>query len=377
MKYRMSRTWSSRALAAGCVAALVGVAGCASLQQALGISQSLEDEDLEKIEAELVGESAVCPGGETGLVVRAYVAGEEEAYVSEGIGDGRLGWESLDVEATGVELYESGTVTMTADHYEALETETRIEVASNYHDDEPVYVEVPTRFDCEFVADFSGPQGRDGAHGRSGSSGSNGNNEDSSGPDAAPGGRGGDGQDGGNGGHGEHGGDGHDVVAEVTLLEEADEPLLEVYAESRTSDATSVQLVDPEGGEITISARGGRGGHGGAGGSGGRGGSGGSGNPPGDGGHGGHGGDGGDGADGGDGGSVTVYIDPDAEPYVDAVAADTSGGSGGNRGAAGHGGSGGSADAGANSGNGGNAGRPGSRSGTDGADGPPPEFIVE
>lgn len=376
MKCMTPWNWDLKSWIVAIAAVTMAGSGCASLKSALGMKMSLEDQEVEKMEVELVSDDGLCPGEQSPMIVSVHLEDDEEVHKTQGAGDGRVGWDNFFIEPEGVEVYEDGVVSMTSDAYEVLDLEAVVYLQSLHHEDEPVKLEVPSRFDCEFDANFSGESGRDGAMGQSGSNGSHGTDQQSSGTNAGPGGRGGDGQDGRDGGHGEAGRDGHEVVAEVALVEDTERPLLEVYIESRSSDATGLFIVDPEGGSIDILARGGRGGHGGNGGSGGSGGSGGTGSPPGDGGNGGHGGDGGNGADGGNGGSITVFVDEDAEPYLDAVSADTSGGAGGQTGSGGTAGSGGNAHSGANSGQRGHSGQPGNRNGRDGSDGPRPEFVV-
>ncbi len=127
-----------------------------------------------------------------------------------------------------------------------------------------------------------------------------------------PGGRGGDG---GNGGDGSNGGNGAPGAAvHIWLrLESASGPLLQAKVSGGGHDL--YYLIDPNGGTLKVTADGGAGGAGGSGGRGGRGGSGGSGNPSGLSGLDGRPGFDGRAGDPGAAGTITVSVDPTAQPY--------------------------------------------------------------
>jgi hypothetical protein len=223
-----------------------------------------------------------------------------------------------------------------------------------------------------------GQSGFFGSNGRSGCDGNSGTN----GSDGADGCNGSDGLDGKNGEHG--------PVLDV-FVDAFDDSILNqklLYVEINREQKLTKFLVNPEGGDFSISSTGGSGGSGGDGGSGGNGGAGGNGKlivetytdstgthttthqeRGGDGGYGGHGGNGGYGGTGGDGGIIYLDYTKEAEPYMNVIKTFVSGGScgfGGFGGSAGMGGSGGSP--GGNSGRSGNRGNNGNR-GYDGYDG--------
>lgn len=349
--------------------------GCASLQAAFGTRVSLEDTDLHRLEAALGAES-LCPGGQAPLIVTAFFD-DGEYHRTRGAGEGRLGWDNFNLQIHGaVDLTDEGMVVMSNDAYAVLGADSAILISSRYHDDEPIRVDVPSRFNCAYTVDFSGDSGRNGTNGQSGSNGNHGTGNQSSGSYAQPGGHGGDGAHGGNGTDGESGRNGDEVEVRVALVDGAAPALLDVRVASVTTGESRHYIVDPrQGGAVSIIARGGNGGKGGNGGYGGTGGSGGTGSPPGNGGNGGDGGDGGNGADGGDGGRVTFFVSASAEPYVGVLSADTSGGHGGAPGSGGPGASGGNAHSGANAGRSGTRGRDGTRAGRPGRNGPPAEIV--
>lgn len=214
------------------------------------------------------------------------------------------------------------------------------------------------------------------------------------------------GSSGGTGQHGQHGQDGDpgrygengsnlDVFVDAYYDSILSQPLVKVYIGNPDSKKASHYLINPNGGNIYISAQGGDGGSGGDGGNGGNGGKGAIGETyqveikdiviskdtagreirkevirhetrqrrGGDGGSGGDGGWGGPGGPGGNGGYIIVSYTQAAQPYLSLLSINTHGGRGGN------GGDGGSAGSGGEGGTGNPNGRSG-RNGRYGADGP-------
>ena len=156
-------------------------------------------------------------------------------------------------------------------------------------------LDVPLRYNYNFLSSFSGSSGTngfngtDGMDGMSGSMGSIDPNNPSPGGDGSNGTNGSDGQDGG------AGGDAPSIQVRVTLRSGSPSSLLQVrvFAAGRKD---RFYLVDPQGGSLTVKSTGGSGGTGGKGGRGGRGGLGGVGMPSGR-----NGSDGSNGRDGSDG----------------------------------------------------------------------------
>jgi hypothetical protein len=216
----------------------------------------------------------------------------------------------------------------------------------------------------------------DGSNGYSGNIGENGGN----------------GSEGGHGGNGSDGYRGHDLTVNFdefydTIIN-TDLCIAEVIDE--VEHTTKSYLINPKGGSIIITSRGGSGGNGGHGGNGGKGGNGGAGvvftktitktitvtdstgshkknveeivkiqKSGGSGGNGGNGGDGGDAGYGGDGGDIYIYYTDSSAKYLDCINAKSIGGSGGLAGFGGSSGLGGSGGSGNPSGSNGRSGSSG------------------
>ncbi len=358
--------WCCRVMVVAVAAVLLS--GCASVQRALGIGASLEDREVDRLRAQVV-EDRLCPSGQTPLMVTAHLA-DGDTETTRGAAEGRLTWDNFGIEFDGpLSIDDEGVLTLSGDPHEVFGQDLQVRVFSRHHDLEPAVVNLSSRFDCEYMVNYSGEHGRPGAQGSHGHNGSNGVNRGSN-----PGENGGHGDHGGRGGDGEAGRDGPEVEVFVDLFKGA-EGFLEVRVENlHTGESRTVVLDAVNGGRLEVLARGGDGGWGGSGGRGGNGGRGGDGTPPGQGGDGGDGGDGGSGGDGGDGGRITFYFSPQAEGFAGALAGDTSGGAPGEARDGGYGGNGGSGGGGA--GRDGRNGQRGSSHGRPGRDGPEPEYLV-
>jgi hypothetical protein len=358
-------------------ALLAFVPGCASIQEALGLRVGLKDKPVRALEPSLAGAQRLCPGESAPLVVNAVLEGGQK-LPSEGAGNGRVAWDSYRFQGSGARVNSEGVLTLTPEARELSTGTPALRIQSVDHPTVSAELAIPVRYDCRFVADFSGDSGRSGETGAFGQAGQDGKSEQSSGSSARAGGRGQDGGDGGNGGNGEAGRDADDVEVAVTLVQgEGGRPMLQVLARSLTRNVTRTFLVDTQGGALLVRANGGAGGNGGSGGHGGRGGGGGTGAPHGASGSGGNGGDGGDGADGGDGGRISVRIAPEAKPYQHLLAFESLGGAGGSGGNRGFGGSAGSVYSGARQGHTGQHGQREGRSGRPGRGGPTAEVRQE
>jgi hypothetical protein len=184
---------------------------------------------------------------------------------------------------------------------------------------------------------------------------------------------GGSGSDGKEGYKGEDGypGDIVDVYVKLESDSLLNTSLLKVYTKNRIGNREGRFLVHPEKGFISILAEGGNGANGGNGGRGvdgkdrsdkNR-----------QGGDGSNGGRGGDGGNGGNGGTVTLYVDPSAEAFIEKIRIYNAGGQGGYGGYGGRGGDGGGGNPPGNSGSTGDNGL----NGTEGMNGPQPQIIIQ
>lgn len=293
-------------------ACLLGLSGCASMQVRLGMKVDLTKIPVKSMDVKLQNGPGIVPGGKSALVV-TVTEPDGKVLLSEGKGGGKVMWKDLSVAADVVSVTAKGIVTLPKDPRISDGKLGHVTITAPSHPDLRAELDIPARYDHDFVSDFSGASGSNGMDGMSGTDGMNGSPGSMDPNNPSAGGDGGNGTDGGNGSDGGAGGDAPPVQVRVTVKTET-RPLLQVSVAA--NGKTRFYLVDPAGGSLTVKADGGAGGSGGKGGRGGRGGSGGMGSPSGNSGR-----DGMDGHDGmsgspGRGGLITVTYDPAAKPYL-------------------------------------------------------------
>jgi hypothetical protein len=314
------------------VTGLVALSGCSELAVRLGLRTRLENVPVSSVSAALVSGrdhttvNALGPGQSAALVIVA-IDPKGEKFVTAGAGGGKVLFDSYLIDASVVTLNKGGRVSLPADPSLSEGKEGRVRIALVGHPGVTTELDIPVRYDIAYQANFSGADGMNGIDGFAGLDGSAGMDAPPPMVDPAtglpgtqgPGGRGSDGSRGEDGSNGQDGSPGLDVhiwmrLAGVAGDASAAKPLLQVKVSGGARQ--SLFLIDPRGGSLRVSADGGQGGRGGAGGRGGRGGSGGNGFPAGLSGL-----DGLPGADGragssGAGGTITVSVDPAAQPYL-------------------------------------------------------------
>ncbi|HET6991804.1 MAG TPA: collagen-like protein, partial [Bacteroidia bacterium] len=306
--------------------------------------------------------------------------------LTKGLSQGKVKWGNYIVNVVGG-TFNDGDVTINDDPRKIKDYKIIVTAKLLFDSSKTQTMEFVLDFKANYTADFSGRQGDDAAWASKGQSGATGSNNSKG--DGGPGQKGQRGEDGRKGGNGQNG-DAVDVYVSA-FPDASGKTMLRVYVKSRSSSREGFYIVNPDGGSITILARGGRGGQGGHGGDGGGGGYGGNGHSRGGdsgdtfygtggtGGDGGDGGNGGDGGDGGNGGSITIFVDPSASAYVSVIKFDTSGGERGIAGSAGTGqgpGGGGDADTHGQTGHNGHDGKAGIQ-GQQGQSGPKPLVITQ
>jgi hypothetical protein len=291
-----------------------GLTACTALELATGARTRLDTLPVTALSAALAEGPSLAPGQSAHLILTARTR-DGQVLVTEGAGRGKVLWDSYTLEAQGVAIGPDGVVALPSDPRASDGRIALVRARVVGHPEVTTELTIPTRHDVNFVADMSaspGANGHPGADGRQGTNGVDGTVAPSR-PDPGPGSNGGNGGNGRDGGNGQAGRAGPALTVWMTLRA-LPRPLLMV----RVADARILQdfLVDPAGGTLAVSADGGRRGRGGPGGKGGAGGSGGAGNPPGA--AGARGLDGRRGLDGLEGaaGTITVYVDPKAEPYL-------------------------------------------------------------
>jgi len=305
--------------------ALFICAGCSNLAVFLGLRTRLDKLPVTSISATLVNKggvqpvTALAPGQAAQLIVVANTS-DGKHFVTAGAGHGKVLFDSFVFSPTLVQIDAKGKVSLPADPRISEGKIATLHLGTVGHPDVVTDLSIAVRYDVPFVANFSGaagPAGFDGMNGSDGLAGSDGTpgppdpTTGAPGP-AGPGGRGGDGgngEDGGNGGDGAPGA----AVHVWMRLESASGPLLQAKVSGKGRDL--YYLIDPSGGTLKVTADGGAAGAGGSGGRAGRGGPGGSGNPSGFNGLDGHAGFDGRPGQPGAAGTITVSLDPTAEPY--------------------------------------------------------------
>jgi hypothetical protein len=317
------------------VTGLVALSGCTELAVRLGLRTRLDNVPVSSVSAALVSEhdhtpvNALGPGQSAALVIVA-IDPKGEKFVTSGAGGGKVLLDSYVIGASIVTVNGHGRVSLPVDPSLSEGKEGRLRITLVGHPDVTTELDIPVRYDIAYQANFSGADGMNGIDGFAGLDGSAGMDAPPPMVDPAtglpgtqgPGGRGSDGSRGEDGSNGQDGSPGLDVHIWMRLAGAAGDasaakPLLQVKVSGGARQ--SLFLIDPQGGSLRVSADGGRGGRGGAGGRGGRGGSGGDGFPAGPSGL-----DGLTGADGrpgspGAGGTITVSVDPAAQPYLSTI----------------------------------------------------------
>jgi len=257
-----STRFSIRAARVG-VAAMLVLSGCTRLQVRLGSKVHLEAIPVKSMEARLAKGQGIVPGQKLSLVA-VITEADGKVLQTEGAGQGKVLWSEVKVTASVVTANKKGVVSLPRDPRISDGKMPHVTITVPSHPDIRAELDIPVRYDYNFVSNFSGSSGTSGTPG----------SLDPNNP--SPGGNGSNGSDGSNGQDGGRGGDAPPVQIRVALRS-GSHPLLQVDVTAPGGE--EVFLVDPHGGSLTVAADGGSGGSGGRGGRGGRGGSGGIGSP--------------------------------------------------------------------------------------------------
>jgi len=288
--------------------------GCTSLKVKMGWKVRLDQTPVASIQASLPKGPGIAPGEKSPLVVVLTGPGGK-VLVTEGQGRGKVLWKDLKVTPSVVTANRKGIVSLPQDPRVSDGKLAHVTITVPSHPDLHAELDIPLRYNYNYVSNFSGSSGSSGLKGSDGINGTSGTTGSFDPGHPVAGGDGSNGTDGSNGQDGGAGGDALSLQIRVTVRS-GSHPLLEVAVSAVNEE---LYLVDPQGGSLTVKADGGPGGSGGKGGKGGRGGSGGTGIPSGLDGR--NGSDGRNGWDGprGRGGRITVTYDPQAKPYLTAI----------------------------------------------------------
>jgi hypothetical protein len=322
----------SRSLAFSLVAQMVAhlglisllvLCGCGSVKVRLGLRVSLAKTAVVSMEATLPKNPGVAPGEKSPLVV-TFTAPDGTVLVTEGAGKGKVLWNDLTVTASVVSVNKKGVVSLPRDPRISDGKMGHVTITVPSHTSLRSELDIPLRYNYDFVSSFSGSNGTGGINGTDGINGFSGNMGSVDPNSPSPGGDGSNGTNGSDGTDGGAGGDAPPIQVRITLRS-GSHPLLQIGV-SATGHKERFYLVDPQGGSLTVKSAGGSGGSGGKGGRGGRGGSGGIGTP-----NGRNGSDGSSGRDGSDGapggaGTITVTYDPQVKSFLAAIRLSNPGG---------------------------------------------------
>jgi len=294
------------------VVSIFALSGCSVLRLTLGMRVNLAKIPVASIEVIQSKDPGIGPGKTSRLIVKVTQT-DGKVLQTEGAGKGKVTWKDLTVTPTLVTANNKGVIALPHDPRKSEGKLAHVAIAVPSHPGLHADLDIPLRYDYNFVSNFSGSPGYGGMSGTSGMDGTSGSMGSIDPDNPSPGGDGGNGSNGSDGSNGGPGGDAPPVQALVTLRTGI-HPLLQ--ASVSAAGHTRYYLVDPQGGTLTVKADGGRGGSGGSGGKGGSGGSGGAGSPAGSSGSSGSDGmDGSAGADG-NGGLITLTYDPQVKPYL-------------------------------------------------------------
>ena len=292
---------------------VVGLCGCSRIKITLGMRVSLPKVQVASMEVVQYQHAGIGPG-ETSALIATLTEPDGKELVTEGKGKGKVLWNQLAVATSVVSVNKKGVLTLPRDPRVSDGKIGHLTVTIPSHPGVTAEIDVPLRYDYNFVSNFNGASGSSGSNGSDGSDGSSGSSGSTDPDNPSAGGDGGNGGNGGNGTDGGNGGDAPPVNVVITLRAGA-HPLLQVGV-TAPGHKERFYLVDPAGGSMTVEANGGNGGSGGSGGRGGNGGSGGSGIPPGSPGSSGLPGSNGSGGSPGNGGQITVTYDASAKAYL-------------------------------------------------------------
>lgn len=306
---------------------VLALSGCSAIQVKMGLRVSLAKIPVASIEASLPNNPGIAPGEKSPLVV-AVTGSDGKVLLTEGKGKGKVLWKDLTVTATVVSANKKGVLSLPKDPRVSDGKTGHVTITVPTHPGIQTDLDIPLRYNYNFVSSYAGASGFNGANGTDGIDGTSGSPGSMDPNNPSAGGNGSNGTNGTDGSNGGDGGDGPSVQVRVTLRpgsQSGSQPLLQVGVLS-AGHKERFYLVDPQGGSLAVNSNGGAAGTGGKGGRGGRGGSGGIGTP-----NGSNGSDGSSGQDGragsdGRGGSITVTYDPQVKTLLTLIHLNNQGG---------------------------------------------------
>ena len=184
---------------------LLALSGCAAVQVKLGMKVYLAKTPITSIEVSQPKGPGIGPGQKSPLVV-VITEPDGKVLQTEGAGKGKVMWQDLQVAATIVTVNKKGVVTLPHDPRKSEGKLPQVTIAVPSHPDLHAELDIPLRYDYNFVSNFSGSSGSSGMNGGDGSDGMSGSSGSMDPDNPSAGGNGSNGGDGSNGSDGSNGG---------------------------------------------------------------------------------------------------------------------------------------------------------------------------
>jgi hypothetical protein len=210
------------------LAPAVVLAGCTQMKIDMGMRMLIAKLPVNQMEVHLAKPQGVAPGQRIPLVV-TFAGPNGQTWATEGAGRGAIMWEDLTITSTIMTYNNDGTVSLPVDPRLSDGKTGHVLVTLAFNPDLRAEVDIPSRYDQKYYAEFNGKAG------------SNGNNVRGE-RDGSPGGR------------------GPDVTIRL-VMHPGNRSLIEAAVQPADGEVT-LFLIDPNGGSLSVSSYGGPGGAG-------------------------------------------------------------------------------------------------------------------
>jgi hypothetical protein len=158
-----------------CVGAafLLALSGCAAVQVKLGMKVYLAKTPITSIDVSQPKGPGIGPGQSSPLVVEVTQP-DGKILQTEGAGKGKVLWQDLVVTPTVVTVNKKGVLSLPKDPRKSEGELPHITITVPSHPELRAELDIPLRYDYNFVSNFSGSAGSSGLNGTDGSSGTSG-----------------------------------------------------------------------------------------------------------------------------------------------------------------------------------------------------------
>jgi len=141
--------------------ALLVLSGCTRLQVRLGSKVHLEAVPVKSMEARLAKGPGIVPGQKSSLVA-VITDADGKVLQTEGAGQGKVLWSDLKVTASVVTANKKGVVSLPRDPRVSDGKMPHVTITVPSHPDIRAELDIPVRYDYNFISNFSGSSGSDG-----------------------------------------------------------------------------------------------------------------------------------------------------------------------------------------------------------------------